>query len=239
MQRRSNIRYAALSDIGGRMRNEDAFLADRVDGYHVFAVADGLGGHAAGDVASRTAIEILTEAAGKGLPETEPAALLERAFQCANTAIRDYNREHRLNAGTTLSAAIVSDSGRCWIGTVGDSRTYIITPSSVWHTRDQSYVQSLVEAGMLSPEEAIFHPQKNILTRALGLADRVEVDLDLVELAEAVLVISSDGLHDYVPASTIQGIVTTNEPDTACRLLVDAARDAAGTDNITVIVMRS
>jgi len=121
---------------------------------------------------------------------------------------------------------------------VGDSRTHIITPSSVWHTRDQSYVQSLVEAGMLSPEEAISHPQKNILTRALGLTDRVEVDLDLVELTGAVLVISSDGLHDYVPESTIQGIVTRNEPDVACRLLIDAAKDAAGTDNITVIVAR-
>ena len=238
MQRRSEIRYAALSDIGRRDRNEDLFLADRMDGYHIFAVADGLGGHAAGDVASRTAIEILTEAAGKGLPETEPAALLQQAFQRANTAIHDYNREHHLNAGTTLSAAIVSDSGRCWIGTVGDSRTHIITPSSVWHTRDQSYVQSLVEAGMLSPEEAISHPQKNILTRALGLTDRVEVDLDLVELTGAVLVISSDGLHDYVPESTIQGIVTRNEPDVACRLLIDAAKDAAGTDNITVIVAR-
>lgn len=238
MQGRSKIRYSAMSDTGNRDRNEDAFLADRAEGYHVFAVADGLGGHAAGDVASRTAIEILTEAAGEGLPETGPAALLKGAFQRANTAIRDYNREHRLDAGTTLSAAIVSDSGRCWIGTVGDSRTYIITPSSVWHTRDQSYVQGLVESGMLSPAEAMLHPKKNILTQALGLADRVQVDLDERDLAGAVLVVSSDGLHDYVPARVIQGIVTASDPETACRRLIDAAKDAASTDNITAIVAR-
>ncbi|HOI59484.1 MULTISPECIES: protein phosphatase 2C domain-containing protein [unclassified Methanoculleus] len=238
MQGQSGIRYAAMSDLGRRDRNEDAFVTDRVAGYHIFAVADGLGGHASGDVASRMAVEILAEVTGEGFLETEPAALLERAFQRANTEICTYNREHRLNAGTTLSAAIVGESGRCWIGTVGDSRTHIITPSSIWHTRDQSYVQGLVESGMLSPAEAMLHPKKNILTQALGLAPRLQVDLDLVELAGAVLVISSDGLHDSVPASTIQEIVLANEPDAACRQLIDAARAAASTDNITVIVVR-
>jgi protein phosphatase len=234
----SGTRYAAMSDIGGREQNEDAYFADRMDGYHVFAVADGLGGHASGEVASRMAVEILAEAAREGLPETPPAAVLERAFQRINAAVYFYNQEKNLNAGTTLSAAIVNGSGRCWIGTVGDCRTHIITPSSVWHTRDQSYVQDLVDAGVLSPAEAMLHPKKNILTQALGLAARVQVDLDERELAGAVLVISSDGLHDYVPARTIQEIVLAGDPDTACRKLIGSARDAASTDNTTVIVAK-
>ncbi len=235
----SGLQYAAMSDLGGRERNEDAYFAGRVDGYYVFAVADGLGGHACGDVASRMAVAVLAEAAGEGLSEAGPAAVLEDAFQRVNAAVYAYNREMRLNAATTLSAAIVSESGRCWIGTVGDSRTHIVTPSSVWHTRDQSYVQGLVDAGVLSPAEAMLYPGKNILTQALGLETRVQVDLDLMEIAGAVLVITSDGLHDYVPESMIREIVMASEPDAACRRLIDAARNAAGTDNITVIVVRN
>ncbi|WP_054847774.1 hypothetical protein [Methanoculleus chikugoensis] len=97
------------------------------------------------------AIEILAEAAGRELPESDPGDLLERAFQRINAAIFAYNMDNALNAGTTLSAALVAESGRCWIGTVGDSRTYIVTPASVWHTRDQTYVQDLVESGAISP----------------------------------------------------------------------------------------
>lgn len=235
---RSGLRYAAMSDTGGRDHNEDAFFTGRVDGHHVFAVADGLGGHARGEVASRMAVEILAEVAGEDLPKTEPPRVLERAFERANAAIYAYNRENGLNAGTTLSAAIVAESGRCWIGTVGDSRTHIIAPSSVWHTHDQSYVQGLVASGAITPAEAMGHPGKNILIQALGLASRVQVDLDERDLAGGVLLLSSDGLHDYVPASTIQEIVLAGDPEAACRRLIDASRDAASTDNTTVIVAR-
>nr|WP_292489235.1 protein phosphatase 2C domain-containing protein [Methanoculleus sp. 10] len=117
----------------------------------MYAVADGLGGHARGDVASRMAIRVLEVTAGECLPGLKPAAVLEQAFQRVNAGIYAYNQENRLNAGTTLSAAIVDGSRRCWIGTVGDSRAYVITPSSVWHTRDQSYVQGLVDAGFSPP----------------------------------------------------------------------------------------
>ncbi len=236
---RSGLRYAAMSDTGRREQNEDAYFTGRMNGYHVFAVADGLGGHACGEVASRMAIAILAEVAGEGLPGTWPATVLECAFQRANAAVYTYNGENGLNAGTTLSAAIVAESGRCWIGTVGDSRTHIITPSSVWHTRDQSYVQGLVESGVISPAEAMIHPRKNVLTQALGLAARVQVDLDERDLAGGGLVLSSDGLHDYVPANIIQEIVLAGDPETACRRLIGAARDAASTDNTTVIVARS
>jgi len=230
------LRYAAVSDIGSRKQNEDAYVAGRTAGYDVFAVADGVGGHACGEVASRMAIRALEETADECLPVLKPAAVITRAFERANAAIYAYNQENRLNAATTLSTAIISPSGRCWIGTVGDSRTQIVTPSSVWHTRDQSYVQDLVDAGMLSPAEAMRHPGKNILTQALGLATRVRVEIDERETTGAVLVISSDGLHDYVPGNAIQEIVLGNDPAAACRRLLLAAKEAASTDNITVIV---
>lgn len=232
------LRYAAMSDLGRRERNEDAYVAGRLKGYDVFAVADGVGGHARGDVASRMAIRALEETVDECLPGLSPEAVLERTFQRANAAIYTYNRENRLNAATTLSAAIVSPSGRCWIGTVGDSRTQIVTPSSVWHTRDQSYVQGLVDRGALTPAEAMRHPAKNILTQALGLEVRIRADIDEREIAGAVLVVSSDGLHDYVSESVIQGIVLASDPGEACRRLVEAAKDAASPDNITVIVAR-
>ncbi len=239
MERKPGLRYAAASERGRRERNEDSFFAGEIAGYHLFAIADGLGGHASGDTASRIAVATLEERVGEGLGDTKPSTLLERAFQHANTALCAYNRENHQNAASTLSAAIIDESGRCWIGTVGDSRTYIISPSAVWHTRDQSYVQSLVDAGILSPEEATFHPRKNILTQALGLGARVQVDLDERDITGSILVMSSDGLHDYAPESAIHDIVITDEPDAACRRLIDAARDAKSTDNITVIVART
>ncbi|WP_054847775.1 hypothetical protein [Methanoculleus chikugoensis] len=85
----------------------------------------------------------------------------------------------------------------------------------------------------------MLHPRKNILTQALGLSARVQVDLDLAELADGVLLVSSDGLHDHVPESVIREIVLEDDPGTACRRLIDAARDAASTDNTTVIVARA
>ena len=233
------LRYAVLTDTGMRERNEDACFASLLNGYHVFGIADGLGGHACGDVASRMAIEILEETASEELSAIDPAEVLKHAFRRINTAIFAFNQERGLNAGTTLSVAIAGESGRCWIGTVGDSRTYIITSSSVWHTHDHTYVQSLVDAGIISPAEAIYHPAKNILARALGLEAGVEVDLDEMELSPgSVLLLSSDGLHDYVPAEVIQRIVMANDPEVACRKLIDAARDAGSTDNTTVIVAK-
>ena len=239
VRREAGLRDAVMTDIGKRKQNEDAYFAGRMSGHHLFAVADGVGGHARGEIASRMAVEILAETAGRDLPGSEPAEMLGRAFGRINAAIFAYNRDNTLNAGTTLSAAVVGESGRCWIGTVGDSRTYIITPTSSWHTRDQTYVQGLVESGVISPAEAMFHPRKNILTRALGLSARVQVDLDIVELGGGVLLLSSDGLHDHVPESVIREIVLAGDPDTACRRLIDAARDAASTDNTTVIVARA
>jgi PPM family protein phosphatase len=234
----STVRFAALSDRGRRERNEDAFFAGVVGGCHIFAVADGLGGHECGDVASRIAITTLEETARWALASTDPSSLLETAYHRTNAAIDSYNKNFHVNAGTTLSAAILDASGNCWIGTVGDSRTHIITSSSIWHTTDQSYVQGLIDAGLLSPAEALRHPKKNILTQALGLGMQVRVDIVLKTIHGAALVLSSDGLHDYLPEDRIQEIAAAHEPGEACRMLVAGALEEHSTDNITVVVAR-
>ncbi len=234
----TGIRYAALSDQGRRGRNEDALFAGQIGEYHVFAVADGLGGHARGDVASACAVDVLGETVAGAGSHADPAELLRTAFERANTEIFAYNRRERLNAGTTLSAALVDSQGRCRIASVGDSRVYVISGDAVWHTRDHSYVQELVDTGLIGPEEAMTHPGRNILTRALGLHESVQVALYEKDVGGSVLLVSSDGLHDYVHESRIRAIVTVHEPLEACRSLIEAAKEGASTDNMSVVVVR-
>ncbi len=230
--------YASASDRGMRARNEDAFFAGRIDRYHLFGVADGLGGHARGDVASAMAIRTIRETLEESLPDTEPLPALTTGFGRANDAIHRYNLQHGLNAGTTLVAALLDENGVCSLGTVGDSRAYIIGDTGVWHTKDHGPVQELVDAGLLTPEEAMSHPQKNILTRALGLAGTVQVDTYEKTIRDAVLLLSSDGLHDAVPERRMQEIALAYAPDEACRRLIAAAKSAGSSDNITVVVAR-
>ncbi len=209
-----------------------------MDRYHLFAVADGLGGHVRGDVASTMAILTLRETLEESFPHQKPSSALSMGFRRANAAIRRYNLQHGLNAGTTLVAALLDENGVCSIGTVGDSRAYIITDAALWHTKDHSPVQELVDAGLLTPEEAMDHPKKNILTRALGLAESVQVDTYEKNIQDAVLLLSSDGLHDTVPGHRMQEIALAYDPDEACRRLIAAAKSAGGSDNITVVVVR-
>ncbi|MDN7023976.1 serine/threonine-protein phosphatase [Methanoculleus sp. FWC-SCC1] len=232
------VTHASISDRGTRARNEDALVTGWVARYHLFAVADGLGGHARGNVASATAISALRETLELALPQTEPLAALSMGFRRANEAIHRYNRQHGLNAGTTLVAALLDENGVCSIGSVGDSRAYVITETALWRTKDHSPVQELVDAGLLSPEEALAHPQKNVLTRALGLAGSVQADTYEKDLQNAVLLLSSDGLHDAVSERLLQEIALGYDPAEACRRLVAAAKSAGSSDNITVVVAR-
>ena len=149
--------------------NEDSILARSAGDHLVFGIADGLGGHARGEVASSIAIAELDRIDGDALSSSDPEFLLLQVFAEANMQIVLYNREHGVNSGTTLTACIVSPGGRCTIGNLGDSRAYVIDEKTCWHTKDHSYVQQLIDLGELSERTAIRHPQSNIITRALGL----------------------------------------------------------------------
>jgi len=227
------INWGAATDVGKRRAgNEDALLvdADRM----LFAVADGMGGHNAGEVASATAIEAL-RATYKDPPH------LSDAVKEANDAViqKAATEAGYENMGTTLTAVAV-DGDTATISHVGDSRAYLLRDGELTQvTDDHSWVEQLVREGKLTPEEAEVHPQRSIVTRALGIEANVTVDNDSVDLAPGDRVlICSDGLTSMVREPEIAATLRRDSnPQRAADGLVAAANKAGGEDNITVIVL--
>jgi protein phosphatase len=230
--------FFALSERNQREKNQDALYAARVEDYAVFGVADGLGGHAHGEVAAGKAIAEIREIATGRIFTGRPSDLLSRAFDTANQRIVTYNQEYRVNSATTLVAAIVHAHGKCTIANYGDSRAYLIGDDGIWHTRDHSFVQQLIESGMLKEEDAFRHPHSNILTQALGLDQRAFPDIYERDAKGKVLILSSDGMHDFVRPERIREIALRHDPAEAAELLIREAVSGGSTDNITVIVSR-
>jgi protein phosphatase len=228
------MKYYGLSVKGRRENNEDSYLIERIRDFYVFAVADGLGGHEAGEIASKLAIIELKETLKR--QEGDLKDLLVRAFKKANDEVFFQNKIRRTNMGTTSTACVVKGF-RGIIANVGDSRAYVIN-DGVWHTKDHSYVQELLDAKAITKEEAFEHPYRNIVTRVIGLDEDVEVDLYEVDLRGKVLLLSTDGLHDYVRDERIREIVLKFEPREACERLVEEALNSGSGDNITVIVVK-
>ncbi|MDG6257748.1 MAG: protein phosphatase 2C domain-containing protein [Methanomicrobiaceae archaeon] len=233
-----SIDFFGVTERGRRERNEDTYLAERLGALSVFAVADGLGGHAAGDVASRLAVSTFRETLVQSASLRGPVAILQQAFTLANARIVAYNRERGLNAGSTLVAVILEPSGHCTIGTIGDSRAFIISVEDVWHTKDHSYVQTLVDRGVLSEDEAFAHPKKHIVEKALGLQESAAPDIYEKDLQDTTLVLSTDGLHDTLRPQRIAEIAARLSPRDAAAHLVREALRQQSTDNITVVVVR-
>ena len=230
--------YFAISEKGGREVNEDALFARSAGDHLILGIADGLGGHARGEVASGIAIAELGRIDDSALASSDPELLLLRVFTEANMRIVQYNREHGVNSGTTLTACIVSPGARCTIGNLGDSRAYLIGEGTCWHTRDHSYLQQLIEAGELTEERAVRHPQANIITRALGLERGCVPDISDMPAGGRVLVLTSDGIHDYIEPDRFRELALTPGDREAARALLDAAIAAGSTDNLSVIVCR-
>lgn len=231
------MRYAALSDTGKlRNFNEDSYLAtDRL-----FAVADGLGGHQAGEVASQMACEILAASLEKP-PKKNIKKSLATAFQKANEAIfeRAWNQPGQYGMGTTLTAVFLSQK-TLYIGHVGDSRAYLYREGKLTQlTEDHSLVAELVKQGRLTPEEAEKHPQRAIVTRALGAEPTIEADTfsQKIKIGDRVL-LCSDGLNVAVTDDKIAAILASeSDLKKACQKLIKAANDKGGPDNITVVLM--
>jgi PPM family protein phosphatase len=224
----------AATDVGRvREGNEDAFLVD--DAMGLVAVADGMGGHRAGEVASATALEALRSAITHGRP-------LRESMQDANEAVftKSLTDEELRGMGTTLTAATLVSGGTVLVGHVGDSRAYLLHDGELRQvTVDHSLVEELVREGRLTADEAAVHPQRSIITRALGLDASVDIDVYPVELAPGDrLLLCSDGLTGMVQTETIAGILRREEdPARAAAALIDAANVAGGEDNITVVVV--
>lgn len=204
-------------------------------------LADGMGGHNAGDYASRYTVETIVESIQKS-SETVPVAVLKQAIQQANQAIiekakTDIDLE---GMGTTVVAATVID-GVLHVANVGDSRLYIIGETMEQLTRDHSYVQEMVRRGELDQEEARVHPDRNIITRAVGGGEKIEADFFEVQLQPASrILMCSDGLTDMIEDKEIFQILKENQTtEEGIRCLVETANEYGGNDNITVVMMES
>jgi protein phosphatase len=229
------ITYGAVTHVGQvRTGNEDSLLADN----NVFMVADGMGGHNAGEVASLMAVEQLREAAGSIIAETDLVQALEQANEVIYAESMTNHLHHGM--GTTLAAMVVLENNTLVVAHVGDSRVYIWHEGSLSRlSKDHSYVQELVDEGIVSIEEARTHPRRNIVTRALGIDADVEVEANTFPVTVgAWYVLCSDGLVDEISdADIVKVLERCTSPHEAAQALVDAANAAGGRDNITVIVV--
>ena len=247
---RSGIKLAGLSDVGcQRENNEDRFAyweapddAQFERKGRLFSVADGMGGHEGGAEASRIAVETLQEIYA-GDSDDGIRAILLKAFQTAHQRILQYADNHPgLQGMGTTCTAVVLRGFDLYYAHIGDSRLYLAREDSIYRlTRDQSYVGKLVEQGIISTEEAGMHPQRHILTSALGAGEEVAPECPEEPLALEngdVLVLCTDGLWSLLAEAEIQKVVTSRKPDAACRELIKMARDRGGPDNITVQVAR-
>jgi serine/threonine protein phosphatase PrpC len=242
-----DLQVAKLSDVGRvRPHNEDY-----VDYYippdarqlarkgSIYLVADGMGGHQAGEVASRGAVE-LTIGQYYGDTAHDVATSLVRAFRSANQQIYDQAQADpsKGGMGTTLVAAVIVDQ-KVFVANVGDSRAYLINAKSITQiTEDHSWVEEQVRAGLLTPEQARRHPQRNLVTRALGSKPDVQVDLFEGEISVGdSLLMCSDGLSGRVEDQELAAIVRQYPPQEAARQLVALANERGGNDNISVLIV--
>ena len=234
------LRYAARSDVGQvRQGNEDSGYA----GGRLLVVADGMGGHAGGELASATAVATLAEMADEDLGQGEALTRLAQAVESAGSTIGLVvaDNPELAGMGTTVTGLYWladGDSARIAVVHVGDSRAYLLRDGELSQiTHDHTYVQTLVDAGRITEEEAHTHPRRNLLMRALDGVQVAEPDLSVREarLGDRYL-LSSDGLHGLVSDEEIARILGSHEPTVCVTELVDLALSRGAPDNVTVVV---
>ena len=247
-EKNKGFEMCSLSDIGKkRENNEDSFLyaeIERENGSHAYllAVADGMGGHLGGEVASRRVVDMLREFFTSNLVGDNIPLLLKKAITDANRSIHDMScktPEFR-GMGSTCTAVVCAE-GRAYIAHVGDSRAYLVRRGDVRKiTKDHTVAERMVESGIITAEEAKVCPERNALLRAVGPRNEVEVDLmPAIDIMSGdILVLCSDGLTEFVEEDEVGNIVTLFPPSKACDMLVNIANKRGGTDNITVQVVR-
>lgn len=230
---------ASRTDVGLKRKvNEDSLL-DRPE-RSMWVVADGMGGHEAGEVASSMVVEALDQ----NVFEIELGPALrqaEDALQQANAQMLEMMQGDRLRKmGSTVVGLIIADDGRHVCFWVGDSRAYRVRAGEITQlTRDHSLVQKLIDNNLLSPEEAEKHPDANVITRAVGADNVLEIDhvVDLAQPAD-IFILASDGLTRCVDADEICRVVSTANPRQACHELVEMVLARGAPDNVSVIIVR-
>jgi len=249
-----NVAAYALTDVGRRRtENEDGFLVDEEVG--LFAVCDGMGGHAAGEIASSLALEILRKevrsntrilralaADATGAHRAAAIELIERAVQraCREIYRLAQSDSSKRGMGTTCTALLIA-GGKGVIAHVGDSRIYLLRHGQIHRlTEDHTLVQTQLKQGVITADEAENSPFRNVITRAVGIQESVQVDTLLTDILPGdVFLLCSDGLHGYFRDAEVQKLLTTVPLEALPRTLVDMANERGGRDNITVVVVRA
>lgn len=241
------MKIVGNSDIGRvRTTNEDAFRFGEYDDGAVWAiVCDGMGGASGGKLASSLAADMVSKKIEKSYNRSMSCVSIENmllsAITTANVTVFDRaavdNSVHGM--GTTIVACVVKDSVAC-IAHVGDSRAYIINSDGISQlTRDHSLVQEMLDRGQITKEQFENHPVKNIITRALGVEEDVDIDFNYVDVKENdVILLCSDGLSGLVGNDELLKICHNSEFDELCNHYIDAANNNGGRDNITVVAVR-
>lgn len=232
------ISWAAQTNVGlVRERNEDSLLADGT----VFAVADGMGGHLAGDLASTAIVKGLV--AQRAQFPVRPQAVFE-ALLAASDAVRGISSESGGSSGSTITGVALTrgdDGDPAWlVFNIGDSRVYVFAEGELTQvTHDHSVVQELMDAGRITPDEALEHPDRNAITRAIGFNMNPKPDFWLLNLVTGMrFLVCSDGLFKEVPVEEIAQVLSTLPgPSDAAGELVQAAIDNGGRDNVSVVVV--
>jgi serine/threonine protein phosphatase PrpC len=239
------VQASALSDRGLNERrplNEDSYLADAERS--IFAVADGVGGAEAGEVASQTAIEVLDEAFRHQVNGADIEDLMELAIQRANASIHQMAQEHaKFSMMATTIVALHLDGNVATFGHVGDSRLYRLTPDGKLHreTEDHSVVEEEVRAGRMTAEQAANHPSKNVISRALGAEDSVEVDMKTIEVEEGTeFVLCTDGITRHISDNELRQLLILNDDlESTCAELKRRCYERGAEDNLTVVIVRA
>ncbi|MDQ3914556.1 MAG: Stp1/IreP family PP2C-type Ser/Thr phosphatase [Actinomycetota bacterium] len=231
-----NVTVGAQTDVGRvRQGNEDSYLLEPP----IYAVADGMGGHIAGDVASATAVDVI--AAGARDAQSLDGSALADLVTRANEAIWEKARsDPALHGMGTTCTLLMIDGDTAYLAHVGDSRAYLLRGDSLTQlTEDHTLVERMVREGRLSAEEAANHPQRSVITRALGVDQHVQVDMLREQLSRGDrILLASDGLTSMVEADEIAGVLAAeDDPQAAADRLVEMANAAGGEDNVTVLVV--
>jgi len=250
MRIRPGIELGSASDVGCQRENNEDYLAyweppsdaQFAEKGRLAIVADGMGGYEGGQEASHIAVEAIEEVY-RETPDSDPQSLLVAGFQTAHQRIQDHANHHpELQGMGTTCTAIALRGDQLYFAHVGDSRLYLVRDSRISRlTHDHSYVGRLVESGIIHSDEAEYHPQRHILTAALGAGVEITPDVPEQPLSlqtRDVLILCTDGLWGLIREEELAAAVTSHAPEDACRDLVTLARKRGGPDNITLQVLR-
>lgn len=229
-----------ISDAGKRrIVNEDYADYYETEDYRLFIVADGMGGHNAGEIASKLATEAVLEYIEDNWDTFKEERILDNAIKAANKKVFNASNgdEEFKGMGTTIAACLITKS-HIYVANVGDSACFMLKDHKLIKiTKDHSLVQELLDSGGITEEEALTHPRKNIITRAVGAYEQVEVDIfKLPKEMENKYLLCSDGLIDEVTNDEIENILKNCDNEEAAKQLVTLANEREGRDNITVLV---